>query len=480
MLNFTFKNPTEILFGKGMIAEITTRVPQQAPVLLAYGGGSIKRNGVYDQVCRALPNHRLVEFAGIEANPQYETCLRAVEVVKREQIGFILAVGGGSVSGRVQVHCCRVRLSGPGSLGDPAHGRRERAGRSARGHGAHAARHRVRVQRRFRDLAEGDAGEAVLPFPPFLPRVFRAGPGNDVHSAAETGPERNCRCVRPRVRAVHDLSVRLATAGSAGRVGTADAGGGRTCRRWPNRRTTMREPDFMWSATLALNNLIGCGVPQDWASHMIGHELTAYYGLDHAETLAMVLLGRLATRAEAEASEARAVRPTRLECGHGRGSDREDRGVLSRDGHADAAEPTIASPRRMRRRRCAAVQPSVRLPMASMAISGRRMLTPCSLCVPEDVREVSFLPRYDRIHLGSPGAPCEPIVLRVAVERVEPRRARRLRKGPRYSCGSKSGFGCVSCTCMEIAGEPVATAARCTRSGSRSARLSASLRPGPD
>jgi NADP-dependent alcohol dehydrogenase len=49
--------------------------------------------------------------------------------------------------------------------------------------------------------------------------------------------------------------------------------------------------NFMWSATIALNNLLGCGVPQDWTSHMIGHELTAFYGLDHAETLAVVLLG---------------------------------------------------------------------------------------------------------------------------------------------------------------------------------------------
>ena len=113
MLNFTYKNTTEILFGKGMISEITSRVPQNVPVLLAYGGGSIKRNGVYDQVLKALANHRLVEFAGIEANPQYETCLRAVEVVRREQVGFILAVGGGSVLDAAKFIAAATVFEGP-------------------------------------------------------------------------------------------------------------------------------------------------------------------------------------------------------------------------------------------------------------------------------------------------------------------------------------------------------------------------------
>jgi len=97
MQNFSYKNPTEILFGKGMIAELATRVPLKTPVLLLYGGGSIMRNGVYAQVKAALQQHRLVEFGGIEANPLFETCLKAVALVKKEKVKFILAVGGGSV-----------------------------------------------------------------------------------------------------------------------------------------------------------------------------------------------------------------------------------------------------------------------------------------------------------------------------------------------------------------------------------------------
>ena len=97
MQNFTFKNPTEIIFGRGMIREIAGRVPRDSGVLFLYGGGSIKTNGVYEQVKAALKGHKVVEFGGIEPNPLCETCLRAVETVKKEKIGFILAVGGGSV-----------------------------------------------------------------------------------------------------------------------------------------------------------------------------------------------------------------------------------------------------------------------------------------------------------------------------------------------------------------------------------------------
>ena len=98
MQNFSFRNPTEILFGKGMIAEIASRVPAAVPVLLLYGGGSIRRNGVYDQVKAALAAHpALVEFGGIEPNPLHETCMKAVALVRAQRVGFVLAVGGGSV-----------------------------------------------------------------------------------------------------------------------------------------------------------------------------------------------------------------------------------------------------------------------------------------------------------------------------------------------------------------------------------------------
>ncbi len=95
MKSFTYFNPVKIVFGKGMIAEIKDLIPEGVKVMLTYGGGSIKRNGVYDQVRRALSGHTVVEFGGIEPNPRYETCIKAAAQAKDEAVGFLLAVGGG-------------------------------------------------------------------------------------------------------------------------------------------------------------------------------------------------------------------------------------------------------------------------------------------------------------------------------------------------------------------------------------------------
>ena len=97
MLNFELYNPVNYVFGKGQIEKLTELVPSNTKILIAYGGGSIFKNGVYDQVKAALPNHDIVEFGGIEPNPRFETLMKAVEIIRAEQIGFILAVGGGSV-----------------------------------------------------------------------------------------------------------------------------------------------------------------------------------------------------------------------------------------------------------------------------------------------------------------------------------------------------------------------------------------------
>ena len=113
MLNFTFKNPTEILFGKGMIAKMSSRIPEDATVLLTYGGGSIKRSGVYDQIMAALKGHRVVEFGGIEPNPVYETCMKAVDKVRQEDARFILAAGGGSVMDASKFIAAAARYGGP-------------------------------------------------------------------------------------------------------------------------------------------------------------------------------------------------------------------------------------------------------------------------------------------------------------------------------------------------------------------------------
>jgi len=290
MQNFVYKNPTEVLFGQGMIAKIATRVPSSTPVLFLYGGGSIQRNGVYDQVKAALKKHRVVEFAGIEANPLYETCLKAVDVVKREHINFILAVGGGSVldAGKFIAAATCFRGADPWDI--------LRSG--------------------------GDAVKAALPVGTVLtlPATGSEANGNSVISREATkeklpftsshsfpvfsvlDPETTFTLPQKQVRngvvdAIAHVMEQYMTypADAPLQDRLAESVLQTLVEVGP---VTLAEPhnyearaSFMWSATLALNTLISCGVPQDWATHMIGHELTAFYGLDHAETLAIVMLG---------------------------------------------------------------------------------------------------------------------------------------------------------------------------------------------
>ncbi|MBN2505432.1 MAG: iron-containing alcohol dehydrogenase [Verrucomicrobia bacterium] len=290
MQNFVFRNPTEIVFGRGTIAEAGKRVPAQAPVLLLYGGGSIKRNGVYEQVKATLKNHRVVEFGGIEVNPLYETCLKAVDVVKTSQAGFILAAGGGSVLDAAKFIAAAARFAGPDSW------------EILRSHG-------VVIQSA---LPLG----AVLT----LPATGSESNGNAVISREATreklalsskhvfpvfsvlDPETTFSLPRKQVRNgivdafVHVMEQYMTYPAAAPLQDRFAESILQTLAEWGP--TTLAEPNhyearatFMWSATMALNTLIGCGVPQDWSTHMIGHELTAFYGLDHAETLAIVLPG---------------------------------------------------------------------------------------------------------------------------------------------------------------------------------------------
>ena len=290
MQNFTFKNPTEILFGKGMIREIAGRIPKDLAVLFLYGGGSIKKNGVYEQVKSALKSHPVTEFGGIEANPLYETCLRAVEIVKKEKTGFILAVGGGSVLDAAKFIAAAACFSG---------------------------------QDLWAILQEhGSNVKAALPVGAVLtlPATGSESNGNSVISRKTTQEKFHFFSphVFPRF-SVLDPETTFSLPAKQVRNGIVDAfvhvmeqyitypvHAPLQDRMAESLLQTLIEiapvvlkkpkdyearATFMWSATLALNGLIGCGVPQDWSTHMIAHELTAFYGLDHAETLAIVLFG---------------------------------------------------------------------------------------------------------------------------------------------------------------------------------------------
>ncbi len=286
MFNFTFYNPVKILFGKGQIANIGTEIPPSAKILVTYGGGSIKRNGVYDQVVRALAGRNFLEFGGIEPNPHFETLMQAVELVRREGVNFLLAVGGGSVLDGTKFIAAAVHFTGDpwdilakkapvtsalpmGTvLTLPATG-------SEMNTNAVVTKWQTREKLYF---------SSPLVFPQFSvldPETTYSLPprqiGNGIVDAFTHVAEQYLT-----FPANAPLQDRMAEAILA----TLIEEGPKTVQ---NPRDYDARANVMWCTTMALNGLIGAGVPQDWATHMIGHELTALHNLDHAQTLAVVL-----------------------------------------------------------------------------------------------------------------------------------------------------------------------------------------------
>jgi len=286
MNNFEYKNPVKILFGKGQIETLAKEIPTEAKVMLLYGGGSIKKNGIYTQIIEALSDFDVVEFGGIPANPEYEVLMQALEVVKAEKITFLLAVGGGSVIDGTKFLSAAAKYEGdtpwdilakrlPISeampfgtvLTMPATGSEMNSGF---------------VLTRQATKEKLASGSPVL-FPQFSvldPQVVSSIPqGQIANGLADsfthvmeqyiTYPSQSLLQDRFAESILHTI-VEVAP-------------------------TILKDPanydaaaNYMWSCTMALNGLIGQGVPQDWATHMMGHELTALFGIDHARTLAIV------------------------------------------------------------------------------------------------------------------------------------------------------------------------------------------------
>ena len=289
MYNFEFKNPVKIIFGKNTISKITSEIPQNANILLTYGGGSIMKNGVYEQVKNALKGFNVKEFGGIEVNPHYETCMKAVEVVKNEKIDFLLSVGGGSVLDATKFIAAAVYHKN----GDP-----------------------------WDILANGAPVENAVPIGAVLtlPATGSEMNGNSVISRVSTTEKLafSSLLVMPKF-SVLDPECVFSLPEKQVANGVVDAfvhvmeqyltfpvNAPLQDRMAESVLLTLIEEgpkvladrndydaaaNFMWSATVALNGWISPGVPQDWATHGIGHELTAFHGIDHARTLAIVLPG---------------------------------------------------------------------------------------------------------------------------------------------------------------------------------------------
>lgn len=286
MQNFIYANPVKILFGKGQIAGLAAEIPAGARILITYGGGSIKRNGVLAQVNAALQGRDRLEFGGIEPNPRYETLIKAVEVVRAEGIGFLLAVGGGSVIDGTKFIAAATSFEG-----DPWKILEEQAPvKTAVPLGCVLTLPATGSEMNaFAVISRGETREK-LAFRSSL--VYPRFSVLDPEATVSLPPQQVANgIVDAFVHVMEQYMTYPADAPLQDRLAesillTLVEEGPKTLADPSNYNA---RANLMWCATMALNGMISVGVPQDWATHMIGHEITAVSGLDHAQTLAIVL-----------------------------------------------------------------------------------------------------------------------------------------------------------------------------------------------
>jgi NADP-dependent alcohol dehydrogenase len=293
MFNFTFYNPTRILFGQGRIAELSHEIPVGARVLITYGGGSVVKTGTLAEVRDALEAFTVFEFSGIEANPTYETLMQAVEFSRREKIDFLLAVGGGSVIDGTKFIAAAIPFAG-----DPWDILLQHAEiKSAIGFGCVLTLAATGSEMNDGAVITRREGHDKLVFssPLVFPRFSVLDP-----SKTFTLPPRQVAngVVDAFVHVLeqyltYPVDAKVQDRFAEGLLLTLIEEGPKALTQPENYPV---RANLMWTATLALNGLIGAGVPQDWATHMLGHELTVLHGLDHAQTLAVVLPAMLKVR----------------------------------------------------------------------------------------------------------------------------------------------------------------------------------------
>lgn len=283
-MQYTYHNPTAIEFGKGQIKKITDHISKDQKILVVYGGGSIKKNGVYDEVSKALESYNWFEFSGVEPNPTYETMNKAVQLVKEKNIDFVLAVGGGSV-----IDGCKYLIAASLYDGDawdfldgsaqvskalplgvvltlPATGSESNA--------AAVLSKKATNEKRFFYSPYSYPKFAVLD-----PSVMSTLDDRQLANGLVDAFVHTCEqyVTYPNNSLLHDGYSQTILKGLVKLAST-----------WSDRHEYIWQENLMLLANQALNGFIGSGVPQDWATHMIGHELTAFYGLDHARSLAVV------------------------------------------------------------------------------------------------------------------------------------------------------------------------------------------------
>ena len=286
MNNFEFKNPTKIIFGKDTIEKLESEIPSDAKVLLLYGGGSIKKNGIYEQVTKALSKVDVTEFGGIPANPEYAVLMEALQVIKDKGINYLLAVGGGSVIDGTKFLSAAAVYDGDTPWDILTENVKTQKGMPfgtvltlpATGSEMNSGAVITRAETKEK-LAMGGPGL----FPEFSildPQVISSIPERQLvngitdafthvleqYMTYPIGASLQDRFAESILQTLIEVAPKVI------------------------KDPTDYKPaaDFMWSCTMALNGLIQKGVPGDWAVHMMGHELTALFGIDHARTLAVI------------------------------------------------------------------------------------------------------------------------------------------------------------------------------------------------
>ncbi len=295
MLNFNFYNPTHIVFGKDRLSELATLVPKNAKVLITYGGGSIKKFGTFDKITKALKGFEIFEFGGIEPNPQLNTCVKAAELIKENNIDFILAVGGGSVLDATKYISIAAKYEGDDYTSLIKHGFSPIPVEEAVPFGAVLTLPATGSEMNAFSVISYETGKYGIYSPLFYPKFSFLDP-----TLTYTLPKKQVAngIVDTFIHVVEQyitfpVDARFQDRAAEGILQTLVEIGEQTLNNPEDYDT---RANFMWCATMALNGLIGSGVPQDWSTHMIGHEFTAKFDIDHGRTLAMVLPSLLRER----------------------------------------------------------------------------------------------------------------------------------------------------------------------------------------
>lgn len=288
MLNFVYHNPVKVVFGKGTIAKLKNLVKMDQKIMMTCGaGGSIRQNGVYDQIMDALEGYSVVEFSGIEPNPRYEICMEAVEKAKTEGVDFLLSAGGGSVLDATKFIAAAIRYEGK----DPWDILDKRAPVTSAvplgcvmtlpATGSEMNSIAVISRKSTREKLPFSSKHLYPQFSIIDPETTFSLPERQViNGIVDTFIHVLEQYLTYDVK--NPLQDRQAEAILLTLIEEAPK-----VLKDPNNYDV--RANLVWCATHGLNGLIACGVPQDWSTHMIGHELTALHGLDHGQSLAIVL-----------------------------------------------------------------------------------------------------------------------------------------------------------------------------------------------